>query len=252
MIFYFSATGNSRHVAQRLATALGDETADIAQRVRGGDFSLSLGPGEAVGIVCPTYFWGVPAMVADFLQQLDLPETPYLYFVTTYGAVTGAASMAERLLRQRGHSLTARFGVKMPDNWTPMFDLSDKAAVAHTNALAEPQIDAIIEKIKAAQAGDFTANKVPGFVARVAHLFYDRQRGTGKFTVEPSCVGCGLCAKHCPDGAITIQDGKPVWIKDRCQLCLGCLHRCPQFSIQYGPKTKQHGQYLHPGETAAE
>ena len=29
-------------------------------------------------------------------------------------------------------------------------------------------------------------------------------------------------------------------------MCLGCLHRCPEFAIQYGKNTKKHGQYMNP------
>ena len=29
-------------------------------------------------------------------------------------------------------------------------------------------------------------------------------------------------------------------------MCLGCLHRCPKFAIQYGSRTKKHGQYTNP------
>ena len=48
-----------------------------------------------------------------------------------------------------------------------------------------------------------------------------------------------------PVHAIQIQDGKPVWVKKQCTMCLGCLHRCPKFSIRYG-KSDRHGQYRHP------
>lgn len=47
-----------------------------------------------------------------------------------------------------------------------------------------------------------------------------------------------------PD-AIEMQDKRPVWVKEKCTMCLGCLHRCPKFAIQYGKNTKQHGQYQH-------
>jgi NAD-dependent dihydropyrimidine dehydrogenase PreA subunit len=42
------------------------------------------------------------------------------------------------------------------------------------------------------------------------------------------------------------QDAKPVWVKEKCVMCLGCLHRCPRFAIQYGSRTKNHGQYTNP------
>ena len=43
-----------------------------------------------------------------------------------------------------------------------------------------------------------------------------------------------------------MRDKKPVWVKDKCVMCLGCLHRCPKFAIQYEDKTKTHGQYTNP------
>ena len=46
--------------------------------------------------------------------------------------------------------------------------------------------------------------------------------------------------------AIEVINNKPVWVKEKCTLCLGCIHRCPKFSIDYKEKTKAHGQYLNP------
>lgn len=52
--------------------------------------------------------------------------------------------------------------------------------------------------------------------------------------------------KKCTVQAIQIQDGNPVWVKEKCVMCLGRLHRCPKFSIQCGDRTKGHGQYVNP------
>ena len=44
---------------------------------------------------------------------------------------------------------------------------------------------------------------------------------------------------NCVNHAIEIQSQKPVWVKERCTMCLSCLHHCPKFAIQYGKHTKK-------------
>lgn len=49
------------------------------------------------------------------------------------------------------------------------------------------------------------------------------------------CVGCGLCAKHCPAGALRLQDGKIVRDPGQCILCMKCSEICPSFAMEtYG------------------
>ncbi len=253
MIFYFSATGNSRHVAERVAAETGDAAISIVDIRRGRvDMPEAVGAGEAVGIVTPTYSWGLPIVVREFLQ--DLAQSPvldaapdYLWFAATYGTTPGQTGrFAEQILHGRGLTFSAKFGVQMPDTWTPIFDLSDKEKVARINEAAERQIDAVVGKVRARARGDFMRRKTPWLLTQAVHgLEYESMRRTSRFMVEDTCVGCGLCARNCPVGAIEIRDRRPVWVADRCAACLGCLHRCPKFAIQYGKRTKAHGQYVH-------
>ena len=54
MVLYFTGTGNSKNVAQRIAAALGDTLFCMNDRIRAGDTS-PVETGRRLVIVTPTY-----------------------------------------------------------------------------------------------------------------------------------------------------------------------------------------------------
>ena len=246
MIIYFSSTGNSKYVAKRIAEAENDWTRSIPA-IDFGD-RIEVKKKNVFGIVCPTYFYGIPVNIEEFFTKVKLVVEPdtYCFFVTTYGGDSGHPEVfVEDILKKHGIILSASFSVKMPENYTPMFDMNDKDTINRVLEEAEPQIDEVIRHVKNRDKGSFIKSeaRVPYEEAR---RNYDIARKTSNFKVTDDCIGCMLCAKRCPSRAIEMVNKRPVWKKDECTLCLGCLHRCPQFAIQYGDKTKDHGQYKNP------
>lgn len=243
MILYFSATGNCKYVASRLAKAAGEETVSIVDCIREDRYSFDE---SSVGIISPTYDWGLPSIVKEFLKRASF-QAEYLYFIATYGTTTGAAGvMASKAIR--GRTIDAYFSVRMPDTWTPLFDLSTPEKVAVYTKTTEAEIDTIIAIIDQRYRNRKMVPRLPAFLGEcfAQTLYNAKVRKTSNLHVEDNCIGCGLCAKKCPVQAIEMKGEKPVWVKDKCVMCLGCLHRCPNFAIQYGTRTKKHGQYLNP------
>ena len=249
MIIYFSATGNCRHTAEALAQKTEDEAKSILDFMDGREEADFRGE-KRLGLIFPTYSWRLPSIVREFIQntEIKVSENTYVYFVSTYGTTPGASVHEMReLLKEKNIEIYSVYSIRMPDTWTPIFDLSDAHKVEAINMSAESEIEAAAASILAGDRRKHMKRQMPAFALSIAGRVYDQMRRTDNLYVENSCISCGLCERKCPVKAIEIKDGRPVWIKPQCTMCLGCLHRCPVFAIQYGRgRTKDHGQYTNP------
>ena len=249
MIIYFSATGNCRHTAEVIAQKTEDEAKSILDFMNGRE-KTDFRNEKRLGIIAPTYSWRLPSIVREFIQntEITISHDTYLYFVSTYGTTSGASiHEMRRLLEDKNINIDSAYSIRMPDTWTPIFDLSDKHKVESINRAAESEIEAAACSILAGDRLNCMKRQMPAFTLAIAGRIYDKMRRTSNLYVESTCIGCGLCERKCPVKAIKIREGRPEWIKQQCTMCLGCLHRCPVFAIQYGRgKTRKHGQYINP------
>lgn len=254
MIFYFSATGNSKYTAEKIAVDRTERIVSITECIQNNDYAFSMMENETIGFVMPVYFYGLPILIKDFIKKLklDITEKNYSYLVLTCGGSTGSAAEAfEKILVDKGVRLSAKYAVLMPDNYIPLFTMKSDSEIMSLLDKSDQTLEEIHEKINRREIGDFNTNKgfAPTLLSAAAYLFYKHGRKTKKFYVTDQCTGCRVCEKLCPSAAIRINNGKPEWIKPECTQCFGCLHRCPVQAIQYGKKTEKRGRYYNPKTT---
>ena len=251
MIFYFSGTGNSEYVARQLAEALGERLIGMAQAINSGEMHYTLGEGETVGWVFPTYSWGPAPVAADFASKVQLQgcgADTYCYMVTTCGDEVGET--VTMFAKSLGNiSLKAAFSVQMPNNYIllPGFDVDDKALERSKVEASAAQIKAVAEAIAAKrEIIDVVEGPWRRLKSRLVYPLFRRFAMSDKAFVANAdvCTRCGLCARECPANNITLDGGSlPRW-HGNCTMCLSCIHRCPVRAIEYGKATRSKGRYF--------
>ena len=172
----------------------------------------------------------------------------YCYVVLSCGAFVGntARFFADELRRTQGINLDASFSVKSVGNCTYLYAPAEgrKREKLLDDALAKSF--RVAEDVKQRAAVRKETRKPFGLIMSKFTENEEKPRSTAEFYTLETCIGCGRCANNCPTNTITIIDGRPRWAEMGCTQCLGCLHRCPFHSIQYGKKTEARGRYVNP------
>ena len=248
MIFYFSATGNSRYLAQGIAGRIGDEVLDISEEI-GGDCSYHIGKGGRVGIVSPVYFYGVPTILSDFIGRMTFDEEPEFFLVLDFGTFPGLArDRFRKVMEDNGHTIGRYFEVRMPENYVLMFDPPGKDDIETILDDSDKLMDRIADILRSGDGTDIITRNTfyRKMVSVFAYPFYRHGRGTRRFNADTSCMKCGRCVDLCPIGAIEMDGRMPRWKVSKCIRCCACINGCPHGAIQYGISTRGRGRYRNP------
>lgn len=254
MIFYFSATGNSRYAAFSLGETLGEKVLEMVSP----DHVPNEFSGETLGFVFPVYSWGLPVPVVDFIKSIGgkfaksvKEKNVYVWAVITCGDdVALAPEMFIKTMADSKIHVSAVWSLEMPNTYIllPGFDVDPENVEEKKIEEAPKRIRMIVSQVKEkAEALDVVRGSFSWLKTRMVYpLFRKWGISTRKWHSNSGCIGCGKCSHICPYHNIRMKSSKegnrPEW-GNRCCSCLGCYHVCPQKAVEYGSATKRKGQY---------
>lgn len=247
MIFYFSGTGNSKWIAQEIASQTNDQAVDIAMLRKIGAPHYEPSEGETIGFVFPIHAWRAPEIMYDFAIGMKYDESNFVFAVATCGsdAGNGLEHFAERIPVQ------SSFSIAMPNNYIKSYPVDGPKRIEECVRNAKLKLPEISKSILAkSPTKDIQKGKLPGLkTGLIGGAFVHFALKADKYFVEDSCNSCGKCVTVCPVETITMRNGKPVWGK-YCTQCTACIHYCPVAAIQDGKKTKANGRYTFERDAA--
>lgn len=253
---YFSGTGNSWSLLNTSKEIFEEAGHDVS--IKQLDSKEKKLEADLIGFAFPTYAFGLPHAVRDYISSLHtFKNIQKVFVIITAGAVKGACSSTkvfEKLLSKKNVDVIFSDVIKMPNNWIPFSETGSTEENKGILQDAKARTREIAKTILAEEKEKFDLKQISGalrFLGTTVNILF---RLVGRkflkriFNVYDSCDGCGLCAKACPTQCIEMKNSKPVWTGN-CEQCMRCVHICPQQAIyqKMGGDTKGKERYMAPG-----
>lgn len=250
-LFYFSGTGNSYLLAQKLHQELPEyELVSIASLHSAHIISVD---SESIGFVFPSYCQNVPEVVSEFIGKLHFTaDKPYIFCWTNCGGVAGNTVRSfEKLLHIKKQQLAFGHVSYMPDN--SIFYQTSPENQQRRFADADKKSKLIAQTVRKKfhkqekkypfKLSNFAQSKLLKFLMK----YYIRV--DDKKTMADKCSGCGKCIKTCPVQNMHKTDNQIIWGKN-CVWCYACIHACPNGAIVFGRLNAENKRYVNPAVSA--
>ena len=233
IIYVFSGTGNTMLVAEEYAASLGPETHIAA--IDSSFMDLPSPDGyQLVGIGYPVHAFNAPEIVERFARELKPSVHQDLFIFHTGGEglhFNDTSSVRIRRILRKDFTILSERHYVMPYNM--IFRHSD-AMVKHMVTYMRKLVPLHVSSILAKRTEGMRLMPFSRIVSSVLRLdwLYEKLQGPTMWAGN-SCTGCGLCARRCPMGNITVVNGRPVFGRN-CSLCVRCSFSCPVDAISIG------------------
>jgi len=232
-VAFFSGSGNTFHVVKCLADELAKLGREVTLYPIGSPEPFSPPEGAAVGLALPVACFSTYPTVWRFIDSLPEGRGRGIFMLATMGGLAaGMDGPIRKVAAKKGYRPLGSKILTMPGNY------ANKAIPDEKNAkLADAALRGARNFAKALTEGkaswDGGVPLISAFFARLAHTSKPWRAFYHMFPLEvdgAKCLGCGLCRGLCPEGNITLEDGRAL-IGDHCQSCQRCIAFCPANAV---------------------
>lgn len=276
IVYYFTGTGNSLVIARKITNLLSSTIVPISSLLS----QSTITPKEKIiGIVFPCYLAqlsGLPLIVEEFIQKLNVNPDSYIFAVCTYGGFgpvnyIPTFGFMRKLINKSKLPNISEFSIKMPlnnldydhiplpinRNHEKMFSYTDKKIEKiikyiknkkHNNNWVFSRLLYLFTKPLFSFLGKYViaSLKEHAKCENANDLSYRElihYSDTSIYSTD-NCNACSTCVKVCPVQNIIIENRRPKWLH-KCEMCLACDEWCPQKAIHHWCKTIGK-DYHHP------
>lgn len=239
-ILYFSATGNSFDICQKLLAIIPSDIFFIPNTN-----IQTLEQYERIIIVSPIYAFGLPIPTEQFIEKMKAFKDKEYFVILNYGGfAANALYYTQNLFDKNNIPLQNVYKMKMPENFTIVATVP-KFLINRALKKSQKAIENIANSINS-NAQKKCHKNIFSFLDDV-HNKATAHWGkfAGGFSISNSCDGCGYCVEICSANNIVLENKKPIFAEN-CVACLACYQRCPNKAINCGKRTVGKPRYMNP------
>lgn len=240
VLYYFSGTGNTKWVADRIEENFKFYNIDIKLKNMESEELVNTKCYDFIIIGSAVHCNMEPKIVSDFLKKL--PNTKKKMKTILYSTQGGKSSAAvlsmARKISKKGYDIVIQSAIRMPNNC--YFIFGKKTTKKEESEILNDASEKVRELIRI-----FIDNKrlkecnstIKMGIGKVVSKFFKNSlpKLSKNITSTKECMKCGLCLRNCPKNNITFEDGHAVF-HSKCMLCLRCINICPINGIRYKNK----------------
>jgi len=261
LIYFMSGTGNSYRLAvwmREACRSIGMDSRVIPiDRARPRE-EIAAAPDTLVILAYPTHGFLPPWSMIKFIFKLPVRRGARIFWAPTRGSfylgrvlVPGAAGPASFLpaliLPLKGYRPLGMSSFDMPANMISIHSRLSDRNIERIKRKAARKLQRIFPRVLKGKGRWWTLNNLYELVWTIPllgffplfpllYLLYGRLFMGKLMFAGGDCIGCGLCARSCPNHAIVMRGRRrprPYW-RHNCEDCLRCMNYCPQQAIEVG------------------
>jgi ferredoxin len=246
-IIYLSLAGNTKLAAENIRQGIQDaghdcelvEMRDLPESLTGEN----LAGFDVLGFMSPVYAWRDPIVWQHFLARLPRLDNQFVFIGATAGSDFGNYfHCVGTKLAKKGAKIIGCVSVLANPSFVP-WNLPNKSTFEwdpkETAKAVEfgTSLPSLWEAAKNGQVSRPSCLKVHpswALLAAIGAHNFTLHTVLGKKRVDEGlCIMCGICAKNCAWGAISMSEtsGLPQFNESACGGCCTCINICPEGAI---------------------